>query len=114
MTLNGIKVYNYSVGEDACVLTLGVGTLDDARAAISDSMILYDDVGNPFMCISGYSDIDRMTYLETLKAFEITTRRKDGLRFEVDSLRAENDTLKSQLENTQSMLDAILMGEITV
>ena len=98
MTLNNIPVLGYNVLQDSCVLRLAATSLDEAKAAVSSSMVLKDGVGNDFLHIAGYSTITSIVLAPDTGVYELHIARDAVGKTRIDALEKENKELKAKLE----------------
>lgn len=99
MQLHGTPVLNYKVTDSKLNICVAAASMEDAKALVSVDMMLQDDSGNDFLLLNGFCDIERVTFVESLKAFELEVRRKTEAELQISKLQKENDTLREQLEN---------------
>lgn len=113
MTLNGIPVFNYSIGETEASLVLSVSSIQDAINLVSADMMLKDGAGNDFLAIRGYDEVKKVSYMPAVGGYEIILSRSNGIQ----SLRDENARLNAKLNaaiQSNQMLEECLveMAEI--
>lgn len=108
MTLNGVPVFNYSIGEAEASLVLAVSSIQEAINLVSADMMLKDGAGNDFLSIRGYDEVKKVSYVPAMNGYEIIINRSNGIQ----ALRDENAHLNAKLNaaiQSNQMLEECLV-----